>query len=263
MTQHTFIKHLREEAGFSQEKMASELGMSRVSYIAVEKGDKDITLSQAEILSRMFGVSLDELQEGKRMNISKTVMKDIEQSKEKIEKDEPKERIILPRENVKKFKEVLLYILEKVGSKPNVGMTVLYKLLYFIDFDYYEKYEEQLIGARYMKNTHGPTPTTFTKIVETMKENKEIEEIDSKYFQYDQKKFLPLRPADLSVLSGQEKELIDGVLARLSDKSGSELSKYSHNDVPWVVAKDGQTISYESVFYRSDEYSMREYDDEL
>lgn len=260
MTQHTFIKHLREEAGFSQEKMAEELGMSRVSYMAVEKGDKDVTLSQAEILSRMFGVSLDELQEGKRMNISRTAIKDIENTKEK---SEPKERIILPRENVKKFKEVLLYILEKVGNKPNVGMTVLYKLLYFIDFDYYEKYEEQLIGARYMKNTHGPTPTTFTKIVETMKEKREIEEIDSKYFQYDQKKFLPLRPADLSVLSGQEKELIDGVLARLSDKSASELSKYSHNDVPWVVAKDGQVISYESVFYRSDEYSVREYDDEL
>jgi transcriptional regulator with XRE-family HTH domain len=263
MTQHTFIKHLREDAGFSQEKMAGELGMSRVSYMAVEKGDKDITLSQAEILSRMFGVSLDELQGGKRINISKAAIKDIEDSKENIGKEEPKERIILPRENVKKFKEVLLYILEKVGSKPNVGMTVLYKLLYFIDFDYYEKYEEQLIGARYMKNTHGPTPTTFTKIVENMKEKKEIEEIDSKYFQYDQKKFLPLRPADLSVLSGQEKELIDGVLARLSDKSGSELSKYSHNDVPWVVAKDGQIISYESVFYRSDEYSVRQYNDEL
>ena len=25
---------------------------------------------------------------------------------------------------------------------------VLYKILYFIDFDYYEKYEEQLVGAK-------------------------------------------------------------------------------------------------------------------
>jgi len=31
-------------------------------------------------------------------------------------------------------------------------MTVLYKILYFIDFDYYEKYEEQLMGALYIKN---------------------------------------------------------------------------------------------------------------
>jgi len=45
-------------------------------------------------------------------------------------------------DEIEKFKEVLLYILGKVGSKPNIGQTVLYKLLYFIDFNYYEKYEE-------------------------------------------------------------------------------------------------------------------------
>ena len=41
---------------------------------------------------------------------------------------------------------------KKSAAKSNVGMTVLYKLLYFIDFDYYEKFEEQLIGATYIKN---------------------------------------------------------------------------------------------------------------
>lgn len=170
-------------------------------------------MPQAEILSRMYGVSLDELRDGKRMSISKAVEKEIQKAERPA--GEPTERIVMPRENVKKFKEVLLYILEKVGSKPNVGMTVLYKLLYFIDFDYYEKYEMQLIGAKYMKNTHGPTPVSFAKIVDSMKENNEIEEIKSQYFQYDQKKFLPLRPANLSLLSGQEKDMIDNVLSRL------------------------------------------------
>ena len=65
--------------------------------------------------------------------------------------------------------------LGKVGAKPNVGETVLYKLLYFIDFNYYEKYEEQLIGATYIKNHHGPTPIEFQAIVNEMIEKKEIE----------------------------------------------------------------------------------------
>ena len=38
----------------------------------------------------------------------------------------------------KKLKNVILYILEKCAGKPNVGETVLYKLLYFIDFDNFE-----------------------------------------------------------------------------------------------------------------------------
>lgn len=230
--------------------------MARVSYIAVEKGEKDITLPQAEVLSRMFNVSLDELQQGRRMSISSAVEKDIQKMDDAM--NEPTERTVMPRENVKKFREVLLYILEKVGSKPNVGMTVLYKLLYFIDFDYYEKYETQLIGAKYMKNTHGPTPVTFAKIVDAMKSNDEIEEIESKYFQYNQKKFLPLRKADLSVLSGQEKTMIDDVIARLSDKSAVELSKYSHGDMPWLAAKNREVLDYETVFYRNDSYSVRD-----
>ena len=53
-------------------------------------------------------------------------------------------RINVPQKNFQKFKEVLIYILNSVGAKPNIGETVIYKLLYFIDFDYYEKHEEQL-----------------------------------------------------------------------------------------------------------------------
>lgn len=85
------------------------------------------------------------------------------------------ERIDVPESNVKKFKEVLLYVLEKVGAKPNVGQTVIYKLLYFIDFDYYELYEKQLTGAKYIKDHDGPTPQDFSKIVKQMQKAGEIE----------------------------------------------------------------------------------------
>ena len=51
-------------------------------------------------------------------------------------------------------------------------MTVLYKLLYFIDFDYYEKFEDQLVGATYIKNHFGPTPVEFKKIVDSLQESK-------------------------------------------------------------------------------------------
>ena len=60
----------------------------------------------------------------------------IDKSESKTSKEEL--RIDIPVENIEKFKQVFLYILKKVGAKPNVGQTVLYKLLYFIDFDYYD-----------------------------------------------------------------------------------------------------------------------------
>lgn len=256
MIKHTFLLKLRNNQGISQAFVAEKIGVSRASYIEIEKGAKDLTLSQANKIANIFNISLDELISGKTLS-------NIEVSlQEKTEKKEKQEiRIDVPQKNLKKFKEVLLYIIEKVGSKPNVGMTVLYKLLYFIDFDFYEKFEEQLIGATYIRNHFGPTPVEFKKIVESMEKKGEIETVKSKFFQHEQTKYLPRRDADISVLSAQEIKHIDEVLSRLSDKTATELSEYSHKDVPWLGTEEGQIIKYESVFYRTPETSVRIYDE--
>ena len=156
----------------------------------------------------------------------------------------------------------MLYILNEVGSKPNIGESVLYKLLYFIDFNYYEMYEEQLIGATYIKNNYGPTPKEFIVVVEEMQDLEEIVKVEDKYFQYPQRKYLPLRPPDLSGLRANELKMIDEVLEKLSDMNASQISEYSHKDAPWLTTDDGEIIDYESVFYRTPEYSVRAYSEE-
>ena len=172
-------------------------------------------------------------------------------------------QIRITKKNLDKFKQVLLYVLGKVGSRPNVGETVLHKLLYFIDFDYYEKFEENIMGATYIKNHHGPTSVELKDIIADMQKNREIEAVKSNYFKYEQKKYLPLKRPDLGKFSAREIEHIDDVLSRLADKNAKEIENYSHEDVPWKVARDGKPLSYESVFYRDERYSVRNYDDEL
>jgi uncharacterized phage-associated protein len=138
---------------------------------------------------------------------------------------------------------------------------VLYKLLYFIDFDFYERYEEQLIGATYIKNKYGPTPIEFQAIVDDMIAKKELEKVKSIHYMYDQKKYLPCRIPDISKLSAKEIELIDKVLHSLSDMSATKISDYSHGDIPWLATEEGKAINYESVFYRTPAYSVRQYND--
>ena len=253
-----FIKKLRIKNQFTQEQIANELGISRPTYGLIEKGQHELSISEARKLAEILGITLENL-------INEQEPSDIDVKLQKSIKEKPKQsmRISVPQKNLAKFKEVLLYILEKVGSKPNVGETVLYKLLYFIDFDFYEKYEEQLIGATYMKNHYGPTPVEFAKIVQQMLEEQQLEKIKSEYFRYPQNKYLPLKKAELKHLSAIEKEHIDEVLRRLSDKSAKELTDYSHKDVPWITAKNGQVLNYESVFYRTEDTSVRRYDDNL
>lgn len=246
-----FIKKLRLKNNFSQTVVANHINVSRPTYLQIEKGDRELTISEAQKLADIFGLSLDSLLNQNEINST------IDDKKVVIKKHDDI-RISIPQNNAEKFKQVLLYILTKVGSRPNIGETAIYKLLYFIDFDYYEKYEEQLIGAKYIRNSFGPTPIHFKKIVEQMIKNDQLEEVKSKYFQYEQKKYLPKVSADLSKLSGKEIKHIDGVLARLADKSAKDLSQYSHSDTPWMVKKQGEELDYESVFYRDPTHSVRD-----
>lgn len=251
------VKLLRKELGLTQEEIAKRLGVSRATVSQMENGERKITAEELYKLANILNVTADEILDNKE-----SIEVVLEKSKARNKKKESSVRISVPQRNVKKFKEVLLYILNKVGAKPNVGETVIYKLLYFIDFDFYEKYEEQLMGAMYKKNTYGPTPVEFKVIVREMIKNREVVPVNKEYFKYPQRKYLPLREPDLSVLRAHEKELIDEVLDRLSDMSAREISEYSHKDVPWMGAKFGDIIDYEAVFYRTKEYSVRRYEDE-
>ncbi len=251
------IKEIREQSGISQQSLAELLHILRPAISQIENGERKISAEELKNISEIFCIPLDSL-----LDLEKKPEVILKEAK-KRERIKPQIRINVPQKNLEKFKEIFLYILNKVGSKPNVGETVIYKFLYFIDFDFYEKYEEQLIGATYLKNKYGPTPLEFRKIVNRMIENKEIMKVKDNYFTYPQTKYLPLRKPDLSKLKANEMEVINEVLNKLSEMNAAQISKYSHNDVPWLTTVNGETIEYESVFYRNPPYSVREYDEDI
>lgn len=53
-----------------------------------------------------------------------------------------------PKLNKKKAKQAILYFLNKCGP---ITKEKLELLLYFTDFDYYEKHEEHFLGFEYIK----------------------------------------------------------------------------------------------------------------
>ncbi len=247
----TRIKSLREAAQVSQEKLAEILAIPRTSISQIENGRRELKSHELVQLSNTFNCSMDELLDLKKEPVI------IETSDECLKKTSAELRINVPQKNLRKFKEVLLYILNKVGSRPNIGETVVYKLLYFMDFDFYEKYEEQLMGATYIKNHYGPTPLEFKKVIGQMIKDRELVKVADTYFKYPQTKYLPLREPDLSGLKANEIELINDVLNRLGHLNASKISDYSHNDVPWLTAENQSPIEYEAVFYRTSAYSLR------
>lgn len=251
-----FIQQLRKKHNLTQEFLAEKIHVSRPTYIQIEQGGRDLTITEAKKLADIFGIDFDDFIKGEE---GLSVKVDLGKKKE-IKKEKQEIRISVPQENIAKLKETILHILEKIGALPNIGEAVICKILYFIDFDYYEKYEEQLIGAAYIKNHHGPTPAAFTEVIKQMEHDNDLVRIVKKYFQYDQKKYLPRRKADLSIFSAREIELINYEIERFKDFNASKIKEYSHKDVPWIGAQDLEVINYEAVFYRTPEFSVRQYD---
>ena len=171
-------------------------------------------------------------------------------------------RINTPQENAEKFKQVLLYVLAKIGVRPNISSRVLYKILYFIDFDYYEKYEEQLVGAKYIKSERGPIPVMFAKIIDELEKEDRIKTLESMFYDNDQVKYLvdPSKKLDVSVLSSRELDHVNWEIDRLGNMSAAQISELSLIDTPCVMAENREQLEYEGVFYRPQLTSVREYE---
>jgi transcriptional regulator with XRE-family HTH domain len=251
------IAELRKTKGLSQDDLAKRVKISRPSLAQMELGNRGLDILELQKLSMVLAFSLDDF-------MAKDFLshQDLDVKEEKVAK-KTEERISVPKLQVKKFKNVLLYILERCAGKPNVGETVLYKLLYFSDFNYYELYEEQLTGATYRKLPYGPVPQKLDSIIEQMIAKGQLQRVKTTYHNYPQTRYLPLEKADLTELKASEKEVIDRVIAQMSDWSAAAISNYSHKDLPWEVTEEGQAISYELAFYREQPYSVRNYGDEM
>lgn len=250
------ISALRKEKNISQDQLAQTLGIPRTSISQIENGWRELSFIEFQKLLVIFEMSFEEFaaygkpSEESRLKKKKGINKKI-------------------KFDAEKFKQLLLYILEKCGGRPNVGETVLYKLLYFCDFNYYELYEKSLTGMKYKRMQYGPIPdqTLFNSVIQEMRKSGMIERVSRPYVNDTiQTRYLNFTGADLSVFGSDVdnvRNVADSVIERLSGMSARQIEDHSHRDYPWQVHKDNEEIDYNSVFGRSGEFANRDYEMEF
>lgn len=249
------LSEIRKEKGYTQEDVAKAVGISRTSLTQMELGKRRIDALELMALSSFLDFSMD------AFFASENVLREDVVPYEKLKSHN--ERVSVPKLHLEKFRNVLLYLLERCAGKPNVGETVLYKLLYFSDFNYYELYEEQLTGAEYRKLPHGPVPLKVSSILNEMVANGQLQRIKTEFHGFPQTRYLPLVKSDLTQLKASEKVVIDAVIDQMSDWNAATISQYSHGDKPWKATALNEQIDYELVFYRQLPYSVRGYEEDV
>ena len=248
------VAAIRKKRGLSQEELAKMLGVSRPVVVQIESGNRGIEVTELIMLSSLLEFSIDEF-------VSNTYGDQVELS---VVNEEAlmvlnKERIPVPELKMRKLQNILLYILEKTAGKANVGESVLSRLMYFADFNFYEIYEEHLSGMSYKKQPFGPTPIELDKVLNGMVDGGMIKKLKSEFQGLVLSRFIPLLQSNLHNLKASEKEVIDYVVGQMGNWSANRINEYAQKDMPYLAAKEGEVISFEMAFYRESPFSVRYY----
>lgn len=240
------IKEWREEKGVSQDEFAKVVDLSRVAVSEIERGNRSVDAIELAKIATFFNVSTDAL-----LSDDKTNNSDVENNDFKLMPD--------------KLKNVILYILEKCGGKPNLGETVLYKLLYFVDFDNFEITGQPMTGLNYVNRQFGPVPDAkeYGKVIEKMQSANQLKIFQQEYYGLIQKRYVALTNYEDGSLSLREIKIIDSVVGRLSDMSARKIEDYVHEDAPWKLTKEKQVIPYCLAYDRTAPYAQVDHDLEM
>ena len=159
--------------------------------------------------------------------------------------------------NRKKYQNALLYLCRKLGGEIR-GKKKLAKLLYFVDFDFFEKYQRPITGDVYKAYPKGPLPVALNDIIEEMV-GKKMLQIDS--MQEWGKEYAPtevyrcIAEPDDSIFDPEEKKILDRVIKRYGGLNGEQLAALSHAEAPYTAAEPFQEVPYEFTYYRGTDFS--------
>jgi uncharacterized phage-associated protein len=151
----------------------------------------------------------------------------------------------------KKYKNVILFFANKI-TNGTLGKLKMMKLLYFLDFDFFEKYGKSVTGDQYLRFENGPVPRMAEKIL------KQMDKVDIKISRRkigngynDQQHIEALKGFDFKLFSKEELMMMEETADKWQMFRGAEMKSASHGEAPWIATKPNDVIDYNLAYYRN------------
>ena len=220
-----FIKSLREKKGVSQQEIANKLAMSRPSYIAVEQGKKELSLSEAQKIADIFGINLKDMETG-----------------------------VIP--DYAKYKEMILSFLRtfSLNGDGKIPKTKLAKLLYLADFAWFYEKMESMSGMQYRRIQHGPVPDSYFRALDELEEEGRINRDNKKSDVILISENQGSKKEKLSRIKKEEFDLIKKITQKWQDKKTREIVNFTHGQLPYKLCSPDEIIPYELIIQEDPEY---------
>lgn len=151
--------------------------------------------------------------------------------------------------SAEKMQQVILFFLERINN-VHLGRTKLMKLLYYVDFDHFEKQGKSITGAMYRKRPHGPVPDQAQGLIRDMARKGLVQAVKAKRAKYAQHRLIAQARFNAACFSGEELRTLEKVAEKWEDASAAQIEAASHAESPWQATKEGTRIDYELAHYR-------------
>ena len=154
--------------------------------------------------------------------------------------------------NKEKYKAVILFLANKIQN-CTLGKVKLMKLLYYADFDFFEKTDKSITNDVYVRLPLGPVPQNAEEIIDEMVSDGliKIERQRMSVGMNDRLLIIPLKGMNLALLSKEEIEMLENVSQKWEKFSGNEMRDASHGEAPWIATKPNCIIDYNLAYYRN------------
>ncbi len=218
------IKQLRENSNLSQQHVADTLNIARTSYLAIEQGKRELTLSEANKIADMFGIEINDIETG-----------------------------IVP--NYEKYKDMLIAYLRFAGHNTDgkIPKTKLAKLIYLADFAWFYNNLKSMSGMKYRKIEFGPVPDMYFRALAEL-EDEGLISIERKRDAILIGESESSKRNKLPLLNSKEISLIKKISKKWKDKRTQEIVKFTHDQLPYSICQHNEIIPYSLITQEDPEY---------
>lgn len=152
--------------------------------------------------------------------------------------------------NQAKYRNAILFFANRIQN-GTLGKLKLMKLLYYFDFDFFEKYGRSVTGDVYLRFENGPVPRMAEKFLKQM-DGKDIKISKRKVADgyKDRQHIQALSEFDVNVFDKEEIVLLEELASKWERFSGAEMKSATHGEAPWIATGPNDVIDYNLAYYR-------------
>lgn len=252
------IVDLRKDYNLSQVELAQLLGwgeatISRYESKSIQDESHDGMLQQIRkdplIILNLLERNGSKFTQDKKKSIQEKVKRNLDLygrenlSRQALESNyvaylKPSDKNGQKRLNIDKLEAIISYFAFHVADLYKVKLM---KMLWYVDSLSYKKYGYGITGLVYQHKSMGALPIGHRNMVDLANINVQEEWSNSGY---EMIHFYPSDKVKYSVLSVQDKEILDAVIAKFKDYNAKDIIRYMHEELAYKKTNEDEIISF-------------------